>query len=212
MPPNVHDPAGLGRRGTAPSLNAGPPQVLMKLHVDYLSAQSTLLRALFSGASPLDLISGAPPPAHSARPSISHPARLPRLLNSNARHPVVFLPIPDPASFHHLVTWMYFGTTGAIERALRDRAIRWEGIARNVEYLGMPQELKLFLGRWYSQWLQTQAARPRAPPYHADSDIEEEDEVAEMVGAGDWEADAPRGRSRDRTPGYCNGVPPSSPL
>ncbi|KAH9981152.1 hypothetical protein BGW80DRAFT_1247926 [Lactifluus volemus] len=159
--PNSHDPSSLGRRLTAPNLNREPMRVLMKLHIDYLSAQSTLLRALFSGSSPLDLIQpaaqlapqGAGP---SSRPSISASvaSRLPRLLPSTADHPIVYLPIPDASSFPYLVTWMYFGETNGIEDALQRHVIRWDGLARNVEYLGMPEEIKRFLGSWYRRWLQ----------------------------------------------------------
>jgi len=130
-----------------------------QLHIDYLSAQSTLLRALFSGASPLDLIQPAaqPSPQAAGRPSISASvaARLPRLLPSPSDHPIVYLPIPDPASFPYLVSWMYFGDTTALDNALQRRVIHWDGLARNVEYLGMPEELKRFLGRWYRSWLQS---------------------------------------------------------
>jgi hypothetical protein len=50
---------------------------------------------------------------------------------------------------------MYFGDTTALDSALQRRVIRWDGLARNVEYLGMPEELKRFLGRWYRWWLQS---------------------------------------------------------
>jgi len=50
---------------------------------------------------------------------------------------------------------MYFGDTNALEDALQRHVIRWDGLARNVEYLGMPDELKRFLGRWYRRWLQS---------------------------------------------------------
>ena len=50
---------------------------------------------------------------------------------------------------------MYFGDTTALDDALQRRLIRWDGLARNVEYLGMPEELKRFLGRWYRRWLQS---------------------------------------------------------
>lgn len=128
-----------------------------QLHIDYLSAQSTLLRALFSGASPLDLIQPATQVAGPSRPSISASvaARLPRLLPSPPDHPIVYLPIPDPTSFPYLVWWMYFGDLAALDDALQRHVIRWDGLARNVEYLGMPEELKRFLGRWYRSWLQS---------------------------------------------------------
>jgi hypothetical protein len=207
-----HDPSGMGRRLTAPNLNREGTRVLMKvcpfrclqkrsrhishskyeqLHIDYLSAQSTLLRALFSGSSPLDLIHPtaqlAPPQVGSSsrRSSISASvaSRLPRLLPSAPDHPVVYLPIPDPSSFPYLVTWMYFGDTSALEDALQRHVIHWDGLARNVEYLGMPEELKRFLGRWYRRWLQS--VQQQQPPPGGTKNEDETD-------------DAPRGRPRSR--------------
>jgi hypothetical protein len=126
-----------------------------QLHTDYLSAQSTLLRALFSGSSPLDLIQPATQQT-TGRPSISAStaSRLPRLLPSPPDHPIVYLPVPDPSSFPYLVWWMYFGDTATLDDALQRHVIRWDGLAQNVEYLGMPDDLKRFLGRWYRSWLQ----------------------------------------------------------
>lgn len=187
-----HDPSGMGRRLTAPSLNSEGVRVLMKLHIDYLSAQSTLLRALFSGSSPLDLIHPTPQPAPdvAGRPSISASlaSRLPRLLPSPPDHPILYLPVPDASSFPYLVTWMYFGNTSALEDALQRRVIRWDGLARNVEYLGMPEEIKRFLGRWYRRWLQHAAAA--AHHQQGDDAREEEDETAAE--------NAHRGRPRSR--------------
>ena len=80
-------------------------------------------------------------------------ANLPRLLPSPSDHPIVYLPVPDPTSFPYLVSWIYFGDAAALDAALQRRVIRWDGLARNVEYLGMPEELKRFLGRWYRRWL-----------------------------------------------------------
>ncbi|KAH9005307.1 hypothetical protein EDB86DRAFT_1749784 [Lactarius hatsudake] len=184
--PNPHDPSGIGRRLTAPSLNGEGVRVLMKLHIDYLSAQSTLLRALFSGSSPLDLIhpttQPAPDIAGRSSISVSLGSRLPRLLPSSSDHPIVYLPVPDASSFPYLVTWMYFGDTSALEDALQRRVIRWDGLARNVEYLGMPEEIKRFLGRWYRRWLQYTA-------HHQQGDAKEEDETAD---------NAHRGRTRSR--------------
>jgi len=189
--PSPHDPSGMGRRLTAPSLNSEGVRVLMKLHIDYLSAQSTLLRALFSGASPLDLIhptaTTQPAPDVAGRSSISASSlasRLPRLLPSSPDHPIVYLPVPDASSFPYLVTWIYFGDTSALEDALQRRVIRWDGLARNVEYLGMPEEIKRFLGRWYRRWLQYAAQH-----HQQQEDAKEEDENAE---------DAQRGRSVSR--------------
>jgi hypothetical protein len=177
------DPSGLGRRVTLPTLLAAPRisvevcldeyvfitcfLPMRKLHMDYLSAHSTLLRGLFSGASPLNLINTTStcPPAFSLHSNTASsqfivPAdRLPRLLSSSHDHPVLFLPVPDPYSFHFLVHWMYFGRLTYIEDALLQGAISWEGVARNAEYLGLRHEMKIFLSRWYGNWLHPNRAR-----------------------------------------------------
>ncbi|KAK1236436.1 hypothetical protein PQX77_000317 [Marasmius sp. AFHP31] len=156
-----YDPSGLGRRVTEPSLNY-IPRLSLKLHTDYLSAHSSFLRGLFSGASPFDLITTTATSASSTSTPLRTPSgrftippdRLPRLLpHSTPEHPVLFLPVPDPTSIDHLIHWMYFGDTSFIERDLGRGTIEWEGIARNVEYLGLSTDIKVFLGRWYSRWL-----------------------------------------------------------
>ncbi|KAJ7253735.1 hypothetical protein B0H12DRAFT_1202455 [Mycena haematopus] len=139
--------SSLGRRVTEPALNS-VPRISLKLHRDYLSAHSTFLRGLFSGASSLDLISSAALSEAPSRPSPSGeftvPAnRLPRLMPCSPDHPILFLPIPDPSSIHLVVHWMYFGSTSYIEDSLNNGSIDWEGIARNVEYLGLPAEIKV---------------------------------------------------------------------
>ncbi|KAF9068311.1 hypothetical protein BDP27DRAFT_1327434 [Rhodocollybia butyracea] len=120
----------------SPTLSARPsydpsallPRITLKLHSDYLSANSSFLRSLFSGSSPLDLINTSsmhPTPNSPLRtPSgrFTIPSnRLPRLLNSSPTHP-------------------------HIDRALHTGTIHWEGIARNVEYLGLIDPIKVFLG------------------------------------------------------------------
>jgi hypothetical protein len=76
---------------------------------------------------------------------------------------------------------MYFGDTSVLEEALQRQVIRWDGLARNVEYLGMPEEIKRYLGRWYRRWLQY-AQQP------GNNTKAEDDETH----------DAPRGRLRSR--------------
>ncbi|PBK78720.1 hypothetical protein ARMSODRAFT_947692 [Armillaria solidipes] len=157
-PSPSYDPSGLGRRATEPTL-AAVPLIRMQLHTDYLSAHSSFLRSLFSGASPIDLINPTsslhPPGLRTSSGKFTIPPnRLPRLMpSSTPSHPVLYLPIPDPASLHYVVHWMYFGTTDVIEDALVHGVIQWEGIARNVEYLGLPTDIKVFLGRWFERWL-----------------------------------------------------------
>ncbi|KAJ7286337.1 hypothetical protein C8J57DRAFT_1051094 [Mycena rebaudengoi] len=170
---------GLGRRVTEPALNF-VPRISLKLHMDYLSAHSTFLRGLFSGASSLDLISSAslsqaPQPSGHAGQFTVPANRLPRLMPCSPDHPILFLPIPDPTSIHLLVHWMYFGSTSYIEDSLNDGSVEWEGIARNVEYLGLPADIKVFLGQWYGKWLHPERGARCA------SDDEEEDDDADTV-------------------------------
>jgi len=68
-------------------------------------------------------------------------------------HPILFLPVPDPTTFPLLVHWMYFGDFTHIQKFLHEGSIQWEGIARNVEYLGLNSDIKIFLGNWYHAWL-----------------------------------------------------------
>ena len=77
---------------------------------------------------------------------------LPRLLPSPPNHPTIYLPVPDPASLRLLIHYMYFGSTAYIEEALDEGTVTWEGLARNVEFLGMGMEIKVCLGRWYGRW------------------------------------------------------------
>ncbi|EGN95630.1 hypothetical protein SERLA73DRAFT_186744 [Serpula lacrymans var. lacrymans S7.3] len=179
-----HDPTGSGRRATEPVIQP-VPRITLKLHVDYLSAQSTFLRGLFSGASPLDLINTTVPSSSSSSPESPRRAsapfhvpanRLPRLLPSPPSHPVLFLPIPDPSSIHLLFHWMYFGRTNHIEDCLNRGIVHWEGLARNVEYLGLPTEIKIFLGRWYGNWILPARNLHNCDSYDDDSDDEDLDD------------------------------------
>lgn len=143
--------------------------------MDYLSAHSTLFRGLFSGTSPIDLVpstSSSPQttprgsllhlpyspdaPSSSTRPSSARglpiAPLLPRLLPSSPTHPTIYLPVPDPSSLRLLIHYMYFGSTTYIEEALDEGTVTWEGLARNVEFLGMGMDVKVCLGRWYGRW------------------------------------------------------------
>ena len=54
---------------------------------------------------------------------------------------------------------MYFGQLDYIKECLNTGMIHWEGIARNVEYLGLPADIKVFLGRWYNALLHYRGTR-----------------------------------------------------
>ncbi|KAH0835650.1 hypothetical protein J3R83DRAFT_9401 [Lanmaoa asiatica] len=145
-------------------------RITLHLHRECLSAKSLFLKSLFTGSSPLDLIQ-----ILSASPL--HPrSRLPRLLPSPQSHPVLFLPVPDPFTIEPLFHWMYFGNTDHIENALDKGDIQWQGLARNVEYLGLCTDIKVFLGTWYRHWL-LPARCPPADPMPCATDEDEESDL-----------------------------------
>ena len=108
-------------------------------HIDYLCSQSRLLRRFFGGSTSA-LTSKSP---SSARP--------PHFLSPSNSHPVIFIPLPDPSSFDLLLHWMYHGSMKDIEFALDDGTVTWEGLARNVEYLDIRDNMRQFLGHWYAR-------------------------------------------------------------
>ena len=70
---------------------------------------------------------------------------------------------------------MYFGDFTHIQKFLHEGTIQWEGIARNVEYLGLNSDIKIFLGNWYHAWLNPD----RETEIDSISDGEESDESDE---------------------------------
>jgi len=148
--------------------------------MDYLSAHSSYLRALFSGACPMDLINSSSSLSSEPGPQYSVPPdRLPKLLSSIHEHPILYLPVPDPTSFHLLIHWMYFNQLTIISEALHAGSIQWEGIARNVEYLRLGADIKLFLSKWYHTWL--------SPADPVESDESDEDSDTQCSDYGDGE-------------------------
>lgn len=86
---------------------------------------------------------------------------------------------------------MYFGTTAALEDALNKKLFRWDDVVRNVEYLGMRTQVKVFLGRWYASWMAPAHARAgaRPPVVHEDREMSDEGDY-EMDADADFEDDS----------------------
>jgi len=203
---NASNPSVLGRRATEPNLRH-VPQMTLNLHIDYLSAHSRYLRGLFGGASPFDLLNAdhSPRVSDASEPRQTRftvpPERFPRIMPSPPNHPILYLPVPDPSSFQLLVHWMYFGETAVIEDSLYRGLIQWEGIARNVEYLGLSKDIKVFLGNWYNRWLEPERRRRSESPGAMQVDDEERSSVPTSSPGyhNDDDDDEPsRGRTRTR--------------
>jgi len=125
---------------------------------------------------------------------------------SSPNHPILFLPVPDPTSFHLLVHWMYFGDTRYIEDCLSRKTIQWEGIARNVEYLDLSMEIKIFLGKWYARWLHPErVVEDGSDTAYSDSDdvVDDSDSTVSDIDDGfqsDSGKEVCRGRTRTTRP------------
>lgn len=163
------------RRSSAPNAGARQP-IRVRLHQDYLTAQSALFRNLFSHSA----ITHLDPATSGTRPlftfsSLRHPR-----MSGPAHDPTVLLPVPDHASFALLVHYMYFGDTRTLENALRTGTVTWEGCVRNVEYLGLREEIKRFLGRWWRVWIA--GGGQRQVRRRATDSVEEEEEEGEAGG------------------------------
>lgn len=110
---------------------------------------------------------------------------------------------------------MYFGQTALMEDCLNRGVVHWEGIARNVEYLGLPTDIKVFLGRWYRNWLLPAHSRLGCEPLTDDDDSDFElelddddddddddtdDDDYSVVSSYTEDADFERGRTRTIRP------------
>lgn len=149
--------------------------------MDYLSAHSTFFRGLFAGAKPLEHNNATAPVDPDQETSRKTPLpfdvpanRQPCFLPSTLTHPTLFVPVPDPTSFHLLVHWMYFGHTECIEDCLNRGVVHLPGIMKNVAYLGLPDNIiGQFLRSWERDWKINHL--PPSPPYD-DSDSSDGEE------------------------------------
>lgn len=51
------------------------------------------------------------------------------------------------------------GNASAIENALARNQITWQGLVKNVEYLGLNNAIKRVLGSWWRRWVKVSAGR-----------------------------------------------------
>ncbi|KAI6109655.1 hypothetical protein F5141DRAFT_1115883 [Pisolithus sp. B1] len=173
------------------------PHLTLQLHIDYLSAKSSLIRGLFSGVSPLER---SPSMQSSSAPSGSP---VPRLLDSCSSRPVLLLPVPDPRSIHLLIHWIYFGKTDHIEACLKGGVVNWEGLARNAEYLGLSSDIKVFLGRWYGKWLLPARGQLERCSHRSEDDSDDDSDIELEYGENEVEEtseDVVCAASNSRTP------------
>ena len=161
--------------------------LVFPLHQDYLYPQSSLLRTILSSSSAqLDSVhmDGRPSSA-GALPRVVKGARL--LPTSIGEPLAVYLPLPDPASFSVLVHWLYWGDVTALESALSRGIVEWQGVVKNIHYLGMDDNVKRVMGKWWRRWVKTEARTQRPEAAEDESDVEIEDAHGMDIGSEDTE-------------------------
>ena len=102
---------------------------------------------------------------------------------------------------------MYFGDLTYIQKYLHEGTIQWEGIARNVEYLGLNSDIKIFLGNWYHAWLNPDRESEIDCFSDGDESDESDDSMSDTVFSEsdeqtidlDYTADLDDGKARGRT-------------
>jgi hypothetical protein len=124
----------------------------MRLHTDYLAAHSSMFRLLFGHAHPIDLMQIMPQTILDRCAQIPGYKQmvLPRVLPSPDGSIVCHVPLPDPASFHYIVMWLYFGDTDVLVHAVENSHIRIQGLYANAEWLGI-NELAQFIRAWHKE-------------------------------------------------------------
>jgi len=82
------------------------------------------------------------------------------------------------------VHYIYYGTFTYIEECLHRGIVTWEGLIRNVEYLGMRMELKACLGRYYRRWLRPNSPSQEYSDLPRDDDDDSDDDSDSEVSYG----------------------------
>jgi hypothetical protein len=54
------------------------------------------------------------------------------------------------------------GDTPTLERALSQGLATWQGLVKNIEYLGLDDSIKRVIGKWWRTWVKTDVGRQSA--------------------------------------------------
>nr|XP_031863832.1 uncharacterized protein CI109_000474 [Kwoniella shandongensis]KAA5530904.1 hypothetical protein CI109_000474 [Kwoniella shandongensis] len=151
------------RRGSLPDLYRYETCLCFPAHRDYLTPQSPLFHALLNSPAG-KLQSPAPTRDVNGRLIWNSPIiRGAKVMPSKVGQPkALYLPLPDPDSFILMLHWLYWHDRDYINHCLSSGSVTWQGLVRNIEYLGLDNEIKKLTGDWWKRWVRPTSAGERS--------------------------------------------------
>ncbi|KAK8854496.1 hypothetical protein IAR55_003234 [Kwoniella newhampshirensis] len=150
-----------GRRGSLPDQWAYETCLSFPAHRDYLTPQSTMFHTLLN--SPAGRSRGPIPRDAEGRLVWDTPIiKGAKVMPTQPGQPkALYVPLPDPDSFLVCLHWMYWHDRDYINHCLSSSTITWQGFVRNIDYLGLDEDIKRITGDWWKRWVKV---RPNPNP------------------------------------------------
>ncbi|KAI5453160.1 hypothetical protein NCC49_006188 [Naganishia albida] len=158
--PQMHIPVPVGT--AEPEPDNGRKILSFMLHRDYLVTQSTLFHKLLDPNYASN--DAVPPQTEPTKIPLTAPSTYSSFSEKEGGDfagvaTTVWLPIPDPNSFQVLAHWLYWGDSSNLEEALARNHVTWQGLIKNIEYLGLDNRIKRVLGSWWRRWVKVTPGR-----------------------------------------------------
>ncbi|WVN86115.1 uncharacterized protein L203_101276 [Cryptococcus depauperatus CBS 7841] len=174
-----------GRRGSLPGTEQFEQCLVFPLHRDYLVPQSSLFHALLSNVTAQ--LTTPTQRDQQGRLVFNSPVyRGARVSPARTKgKTAIYVPLPDPNSFGVILHWLYWHDTNYFNQCLSKGSVAWQGVVKNIEYLGLDNEIKSLAGRWWKRWVKPTAGDERflgskaglsGNDYFMDDEVETENE------------------------------------
>ncbi|ODN92129.1 hypothetical protein L198_05801 [Cryptococcus wingfieldii CBS 7118] len=142
------------RRGSLPETqNPLDNSLVFPLHRDYITTQSSLFHTLLRQSS----AQATTPTQRDANGRLVWQAPVykgARVLPTRAGSPkAIQVPLPDPSSFGVILHYLYWHDAEHFNYCLTKGIVTWQGVIRNIEYLGLDPEIKHLAGKWWKRWV-----------------------------------------------------------
>ncbi|WVQ72677.1 hypothetical protein IAR50_002237 [Cryptococcus sp. DSM 104548] len=144
------------RRGSLPDTQSQNPldhSLVFPLHRDYITTQSSLFHTLLRQSA----AQASTPTQRDLNGRLVWHAPVhkgARVLPTRPGAPkAIQVPLPDPASFGVILHYLYWHDAEHFNHCLTKGTVTWQGIIRNIEYLGLDPEIKHLAGKWWKRWV-----------------------------------------------------------